>query len=676
MTHQHSYIKVGHFVYSEKDIVGKGSFGRVYRGKKVSNGESCAIKVMNIDPNKQNTLLTMIKNEVNSLTKVKQENIVQFYDCIIVKNTAYVITEFCNQKDLKAYLKKHKVLEEHKAVHILKEILLAFQELCKQKIVHRDLKPANILLHNGKIKIADFGFAKHINGQINDYSSNNQMNSRVGTPLYMSPQILEKQKYTTKSDIWSIGIIFYEMLFGKVPWIWVEKDPSNYLQNIKANFISIDRKINNISKGAEIFLMQCLKINEEERIGWDELFIHSLVKQNHAKTSSNENHVNKKKDFESKFNKHTSESQMRKYQRKTVNPSQLIGIYQDKIFNASKEILQSQHISNNNELIKTTIDQKLKNMNRLLSQSSLKTPSLHVLPLTAKSVLSNISYEEGKDPANGGIKEGLITKSNLDFNIVDAGSMKPSSPGQSKLEKLRSNSLLDRLNLMEKKITGVTLQVPNSLDPANIGNEMKRIENYIINRRNFVIFLNDILMNMAENNETLYDEKIMKNKLQFVISKLIDVILTTLYQQLFTKRLRINSKYLENFYDMDLYHKLISIVDNDQLYFKDLYKSSFRAIFDIDMISDKDKDEIIEYINEINQCREEIYLIEEFISISNDNLSYIRIQIDERMKMNKECDINLRFLKTLETNLNLIINESIIEIYQQNKLEKLFSEVR
>ena len=104
-----------------------------------------------------------------------------------------------------------------------------------------------------------------------------------------------------------------------------------------------------------------------------------------------------------------------------------------------------------------------------------------------------------------------------------------------------------------------------------------------------MIFLNDILMNMAENNETLCDQKIMKNKLQFVISKLIDAILTTLYQQLITKRLKINSKYSENFYDMDVYHKLISIVDNDQIYFEDLYKSSFRVIFDIDMISDKIK---------------------------------------------------------------------------------------
>ena len=675
MTQQPSYIKVGYFVYSEKDVIGKGSFGLVYRGKNLSNGQSCAIKVMNVDPNKQNNLIAMIKNEVKALKKVKQENIVQFYDCLIVKNTVYVITEFCNQKDLRAYLEKHKVLEEHKAVYILKEILLAFQELCKQQIVHRDLKPANILLHDGKIKIADFGFAKHIDGQMNDYSSNNQMNSAVGTPLYMSPQILEKQKYTTKSDIWSIGVIFYEMLFGRVPW--TGKDPSHYLRNIKANSVLIDRKINNISKLAENFLLQCLKINEEERIGWDELFIHSYVKQNIVRSSTS-NHGNQKeesKDIESKPNQYTPESQMKGYQRKPVNPSQLIKIYQDKILNVSKEILQSQHISsspNNNELIKTTIDQKIKNMNQLLSQSTIKSPLL--VPSIHKSALYNISYEEGKEP---GVREALIIKSNLDLNIGDAISMRPpsNSPRPNRLEKQHSNILLDKSNIAEKKNTGIILHVPNFLNPAEIKNEMIRIERYIINRRNFVIFLNDILINMAENNETLCDRKIMKNKLQFVISKLINVILTTLYQQLITKKLKLNSNYLENFYDMDVHQKLVTIIDNDQIYFKDLYKSSFRAIFDIDMISDKDKDELIEYINDINQCKDEIYLIEKFISIANDNLSYIRIQIDERMKINKEFDINLKFLTTLETNLNFIINGNTIEIYQQNKLEKLFSEV-
>ena len=81
--------------------------------------------------------------------------------------------------------------------------------LVKKNIIHRDLKPANILIHDKIMKIADFGFAKSIenfNGKL--------LQTCVGSPLYMSPQILNGKPYTTQSDIWSLGIIYYEMLFN------------------------------------------------------------------------------------------------------------------------------------------------------------------------------------------------------------------------------------------------------------------------------------------------------------------------------------------------------------------------------------------------------------------------------------------------------------------------------
>jgi serine/threonine-protein kinase ULK/ATG1 len=81
------------------------------------------------------------------------------------------------------------------------------------EITHRDLKPANILISDGVSKISDFGFAKNL-----EYGENTIMRSIVGTPLYMAPQILNKQTYTNKSDLWSIGLIFYEMIYGFTPW--------------------------------------------------------------------------------------------------------------------------------------------------------------------------------------------------------------------------------------------------------------------------------------------------------------------------------------------------------------------------------------------------------------------------------------------------------------------------
>lgn len=98
------------------------------------------------------------------------------------------------------------------------------------------------------------------------------MRSIVGTPLYMSPQILAKQSYNNKSDLWSIGLIFYEMIYGHTPW------PANneiqLLNNIKGRSVPFDSYISDYSKD---FIKKCLKIKEEERMNWDEAFKHPLL---------------------------------------------------------------------------------------------------------------------------------------------------------------------------------------------------------------------------------------------------------------------------------------------------------------------------------------------------------------------------------------------------------------
>lgn len=103
------------------------------------------------------------------------------------------------------HLTKNKKLKEEEAKFILIQILKGYYQLNKHQIIHRDLKPSNILIKNNIYKIADFGTAKIFS---------NVSESCYGTKRYKSPQIKNKQKYTSKTDVWSIGIIYFEMLVG------------------------------------------------------------------------------------------------------------------------------------------------------------------------------------------------------------------------------------------------------------------------------------------------------------------------------------------------------------------------------------------------------------------------------------------------------------------------------
>lgn len=155
--------------------------------------------------------LKNLQSEIDIMKKVHHENIVKLYDVYQTSNNMYIVTELCDG-DLCAYLDKNdKKLTEADAKRLIKQIMKGAKYLHSNGIIHRDLKPANILIKNGICKISDFGFAKNM-GQATI------MKSIVGTPLYMSPQLLKGIKYTSKSDLWSIGLIYYEMLHGRTPW--------------------------------------------------------------------------------------------------------------------------------------------------------------------------------------------------------------------------------------------------------------------------------------------------------------------------------------------------------------------------------------------------------------------------------------------------------------------------
>lgn len=135
---------------------------------------------------------------------------IKYIDSFETSQFFFIVTEFCNGGDLHNYLQANEP-EEEEGVVMLKQILNGFKGLHEAGIMHRDLKTANILLHDGVCKIADFGLSKNV-------GVGNMTKSNVGTPLTNAPEQLAGLDYGFEADIWSIGVVYYRILYGDYPF--------------------------------------------------------------------------------------------------------------------------------------------------------------------------------------------------------------------------------------------------------------------------------------------------------------------------------------------------------------------------------------------------------------------------------------------------------------------------
>lgn len=145
----------------------------------------------------------LLQQEITALQVLDSINIVKMLCYCQNTNFTYIITEYCNQGDLADLIIKRGHIPENEAVLIFYQILTGFKEQISKGVIHRDLKPSNILIKERIYKIADYGFSKMIN------SPKEKVYYNVGTTLYMPPQALTENKYSEKSDIWSLGVMFY-----------------------------------------------------------------------------------------------------------------------------------------------------------------------------------------------------------------------------------------------------------------------------------------------------------------------------------------------------------------------------------------------------------------------------------------------------------------------------------
>lgn len=194
--------------------LGKGGMGVVYKANQLSLSRMIAMKILPRHLTSDPAFIKRFKNEARAIAKLNHPNIVQIFDIGQEGNIHYYTMEFIEGPALDEIIQKEVFLPFDRALNILVQVARALEYAHGKGIVHRDIKPSNIMLDkSGRAKVTDFGLALQqrvarltVDGDI------------VGTPEYMSPEQSVGQQATTRSDIYSLGVVFYEMLTGKVPF--------------------------------------------------------------------------------------------------------------------------------------------------------------------------------------------------------------------------------------------------------------------------------------------------------------------------------------------------------------------------------------------------------------------------------------------------------------------------
>lgn len=211
-------MRVGYEVGKRYRIIrslGEGGMANVYEAEDLVQKRRVTLKMLRFDLQDDPRSVERFHKEANSLTKLDNPHIVQIYDFGNDHGVPYLIMEYVKGTDLKTYLKEHYPLSCKKVVDIMEQILSAVESAHRIGIIHRDLKPQNILIDNyGKVKVTDFG----ISIAAMESATITKTNTMIGSVHYISPEQARGSIITKQSDIYSLGIILFELLTGKVPF--------------------------------------------------------------------------------------------------------------------------------------------------------------------------------------------------------------------------------------------------------------------------------------------------------------------------------------------------------------------------------------------------------------------------------------------------------------------------
>eukprot|EP00051_Salpingoeca_urceolata_P012629 m.156099 g.156099 ORF g.156099 m.156099 type:complete len:1478 (-) comp17554_c0_seq1:61-4494(-) len=247
------------------DLIGEGSFGKVFKGRRKQTAEVVALKFI---PKKGRSEkeLRVLQREIDIMQSLHHPHIIQMLETFETPTEVVVVTEFAHG-ELFHILEDDRILPLEQVRNIARQLVSALQYLHSNRIIHRDMKPQNVLIcKGGTVKLCDFGFARAMS------ANTLVLTSIKGTPLYMAPELVKELPYDHTADLWSLGCILFEVAFGVPPFY--TNHIFQLLNQIVKNPIKWPTEMDPDFKG---FLQGLLTKNPSKRLGWPEIEHHPFL---------------------------------------------------------------------------------------------------------------------------------------------------------------------------------------------------------------------------------------------------------------------------------------------------------------------------------------------------------------------------------------------------------------
>ncbi len=246
--------------YQVIEELGHGGMGRVYKVQDTDIKEKVALKLLRPEISLDKETLERFSNELKLARKISHRNVCRMFDLGRAEGTTFITMEFVPGEDLKSFLHRAKQLSIGTAVSIAKQVCEGLEEAHRLGVIHRDLKPGNIMIDkDGDAKIMDFGIARSLSGK-----GITGAGVLIGTPEYMSPEQVDGKEVDQRSDLYSLGVILYEMVTGRIPFSG--DTPLSVAHKHKYEAPEDPKKLNaHVSDDLAGVILKCLAKDRNER---------------------------------------------------------------------------------------------------------------------------------------------------------------------------------------------------------------------------------------------------------------------------------------------------------------------------------------------------------------------------------------------------------------------------